>query len=496
MNARRPTLTDSGMTRARPLGIQLFVRAALAAVLAALSWMSAGADPGNNVSGDFSDRRAWGTYYKPFAPDSPWNSRPVDPVLGDFVIPKSDFYPLVGEGKYSLGVFLANRSDPPITVTGLPGKAGLWDPDAESHRQSITIPRWPAAATPATGSDGHADIVDPITGIVHSFFKLRRDQDRWVAQQYAWTRIDGRGWGDPAHYFQGARAAAVPSMGGLIRKHEIDDGESIYRHALAMSLTFNAMAANPAFVFPATSADVSAAKNFGRIPEGALMMLPESFDTQRIADPALRKVADTLKVYGAYVVDRNVGTPFYIYVENGSGFNLHRGGWNSSSAAQLDRIRKSLRQVISAAGWIDGDGRQRHPEQRLNLLSMRGPWRVFSGTTPGIYDTWAQAVVFPETTSRTVQIDASSRVLNPLYWARPEKGEALILKVRADGGAKLRLHIYDKLDRSTIFDSGELGDGESVELKWPGRGAAASIHAISGTGRPSSVGAELVAQGR
>jgi hypothetical protein len=435
---------------------------------------------------------SWGTFERPFAADSPWNSRPIAPVLDDYVIPKSSYYPLVGEGKYSLSVFLARPSDPPLTVYGPRGRNGIWDPDAESHRESVTVPRWPGEAVPAQGSDGHADIVDPEAGIIHSFFQLRREQDRWVATQYAWSRIDGRGWGDPAHYFQGARAAAVPSMAGLVRKHEVNDGDAIYRHALAVSLTFNGMAANPSFVFPATSADHTAAKNTGRIPEGALLMLPESFDTSRIADPQLRKVADTLKVYGAYVVDRNVGTPFYIYVENGSGFNLGRNGWNSSTAAQLERIRQSLRQVVSTSGWIDGDGRKSLPDRKLNLLSMRGPWRLFSGDTPGSYETWEQAVVFPQAASKTVQINASSRVLNPVYWARPAEGAPMRLTVRAQGGAKLRLHIYQRADKATVFDSGELGDGQSVDLKWPGQGMAASIHAISGTGRESRVGGELV----
>lgn len=459
---------------------------------ASLAWLAAAGLLLLATAAGAADREAWGTFLRPFSADSPWNSRPIDPVLDDYVIPKSSYFPLVGEGKYSLGVFLAKPSDPPITVYGLPGKAGLWDPDAEAHRDSVTIPHWPDEATPAVGTDGHADIVDPESGIVHSFFKLRRDNGRWVAMQYAWSRLDGRGWGDPAHYFQGARAAAVPSMGGLIRKHEVNDGDMVYRHALAVSLTFNAMAANPAFIFPATSGDGSAAKNHGRIPEGALLMLPESFDTTRIADPALRKVAETLKVYGAYVVDRNVGTPFYIYVENGSGFNLHRHGWNSSSAAQLERMRLALRQVTAVAGWIDGNGRKFMPEKKLNLLSMRGPWRLHSGKTPGTFQTWAQAVVFPETASKTVQINASSRILRPVYWALPEEGAPVRLTVRAQGGAKLRLHVYQKSDKATIFDSGELGDGDSADLKWPGQDMAMSIHAISGTGSPSAVGGELV----
>ena len=56
--------------------------------------------------------------------------------------------------------------------------------------------------------------------------------------------------------------------------------------------------------------------NSGQTPEGALLMLPQSFDIDKTRNATLKKVAKTLKTYGAYVVDRNHGTPFAIYFEN------------------------------------------------------------------------------------------------------------------------------------------------------------------------------------
>lgn len=436
---------------------------------------------------------AWGTYLKPFAANSLWNSRPVGPVLGEFIIPTLDYFPAVGEGPYSLGVFLAKTGDGAMTVAGIPGSKGVWDPDAEMHRASVTIPRWPPDAAPAGGKDGHADIVDPVSGIVHSFNGLKQLRGRWVAAQYAWTRIDGRGWSDPAHYLQGARAAGVPSMGGLIRKHEGADGDTMYRHALAVSLTFNALAAKPAYVFPATSADWDAATtNSGGIPEGTLLMLPESFNSQQIANTDLRKVVETLKVYGAYVVDRNHGTPFYIYVENGSGFNLHRIGWNNNVAADLHRIRQALRPVVSTRGWIDGNGRPFTPEKNFNLLSMRGPWQVQSGSAPGVFDTWAQAVVFPETATRTVQSNTTFRNMNPVSWAVPTGGTNYRLTAVATGDAKLRFQLRDRSSGKIVVDSNELGDGETATFAWPEQPVALIVQAISGVGQASSVRGELV----
>lgn len=439
----------------------------------------------------------WGSFESPFAADSPWNSRPLAPKFGDFVIPKSDYYPSVAEGAWSTGVFLAAGSDLPVTVIGPAGSKGVWDPDAGVYRGEVAIPRWPAGVIPASAADGHADIVDPIAGVIHSFYKLRQTEGQWTATQYAWTRLDGRGWGDPAHYFQGARAAAVPTSGGIIRKHEIEDGRPLYRHALAMSLTYNALAANPAYVFPATSADRDAATtNTGQIPEGALMMLPPDFDLERIATPALRKVAETLKTYGAYVVDRNRGTPFTIYVENGSGFSLHRGGWNNVAAADLERIRLGLRRVVSADGWVDGDGRALVPETNLNLLSMRGPWQRKSGSVSGVFETWPQAVVFPATTTATVMVNSGGRSLHPVSWAIPVAGQPYRLTAFATGGARLRLQLRDKASGATVYDSKDLGNDEVADFVWPAGAVTPVVTVTSGIGSGSTVRGELLRAGQ
>ena len=448
-----------------------------------------------SVSASAADQAGWGTYKKPFAATSPWNSKPVAPTFGDFVIPKSTYSPGVAGGEWSTGVFLANAGDAPMTVTGLPKTKGLWDPDAEAFHD-VTVPRWPSDVVAASASDGHADIVDPVTGIVHSFWQLKKVDGKWAAAQYAWTRIDGRGWGDPVHYFQGSRAAGVPTAAGLIRKHEINNGDTMYRHALAMSLTFNALSPNPTYIFPATSADNNAATtNTGKIPEGALMMLPASYDTQKIINPDLRKVAETLKTYGAYVVDRNFGTPFFIYVENGAGFDLHKGGWNKTVADDLERMRVALRQVVNVQSWVDGNQQPVVPlQKKMNLLSMRGPWQLQAGTTAGNFDTWQQAVVFPTTSTRITQINYSSRGLHPLAWIGPEVGKTYRVSAQASGGAKLRLQVREPSGTPLHFDSGELANGESKTFAWPSKTAIVTVHAISGVGGPSTVRGELLLQ--
>ena len=97
---------------------------------------------------------AFGTYLRPYAADSLWNSRPLNPVFGTFEIPKSSYFPTVASGAYSTGVFLASATDAPMTVVG-PGSTatntvGVADPDSGTNRV-ITLPRWPAAVLPASG---------------------------------------------------------------------------------------------------------------------------------------------------------------------------------------------------------------------------------------------------------------------------------------------------------------------------------------------------------
>jgi hypothetical protein len=442
---------------------------------------------------------AYGTYLRPYAVNSLWNSRPVNPSFGTFVIPTSSYFPAVQSGAYSTGVFLASATDQPMTVTG-PGSTATWtagvsDPDIGGSRV-ITIPRWPAGVLPASGSDGHADIVDPVTNIIHSFWQLKQVNGQWTAALYSWSSLTGTGWGDPAHYYQGSRAVGIPASAGLIRKQEMKDGLPTYTHALAMSLTYNALSngsSTPAYIFPATSADNSASANTGAIPEGALMMLPPNFDSSKIVNADLKKVVETLKLYGAYVVDRNTGTPFVIYAENDAGFNLMPKGWDNTVASQLDQIRASLRQVVSASGWVDGNGNPADDaikaQQSTNILSMRGPWTKQSGTATATYDTYSQNLLFSATTTKTVFSNTNNSGLTPVKWALPKPGTTVKFSVTATGGAKLRLQVYS--GSSVNYDTWDMTNGQSVRILWP-VGAWVVVTATTGTNGASSVKAELV----
>jgi len=439
-----------------------------------------------------------GHFLRPYAASSLWNARPVKPVFGTFEVPKSSYFPTVASGGYSTGVFLAAATDPPVTVIGSRSTdtktVGVADPDNGASRM-ITIPRWPAGVLPAVGTDGHADIIDPITNTIHSFWYLRNVDGQWKAAMYSWSRLNGTGWGDPAHHYQGARAVGIPPTAGLIRKHEIKDGQATYPHALAMSLTFNALAngkSGPAYVFPATAADNDASANTGAIPQGALMMLPPGFDGSAIVNPDLKKIVETLKVYGAYVVDRNTGTPFVIYVENDAGFKLMPKGWDNTIAGQLDQIRAGLRQVVSAQDWIGADGKSVSAaikaQKKANILSMRGPWQRQSGTATANYDQATQSLVFDATPTRTVQVNDTNTGLTRVHWAVPAPGTDMTFKVAATGGATLRVQVLS--NKRLVQESKDLANGQSLRFNWPAD-ARLTLVATSGTGGPSAVRAEL-----
>lgn len=223
-------------------------------------------------------------------------------------------------------------------------------------------------------------------------------------------------------------------------------------------------------------------------------MLPPEYDTTLIRNSKLRKVADTLKLFGGYVVDRNVGTPFTAYVEFGSNVKLHAGGWDNEVARELDRMRAGLRWVVNADGWLDAFGRPMEPDRRLNLLSMRGPWRPErSGGSLGSYDTWRQAVVFAAGSDGANQVNSSGRSLHPVAWARPMAGEMYQLAAETTGGGKLRLQLFSQR-RDEVFDSGELEDRQSITFEWPAEQKQVSLTARAGKSpRGSSVSGTLIA---
>ncbi|UOD30495.1 Atrophin-1 multi-domain protein [Massilia violaceinigra] len=440
----------------------------------------------------FDTKPAFGTYKKPFAADSLWNSYPVNPVLGTYQIPltnKPEWDPTIDAGIFAAGVFEAKETDGPMLIYPYPNSKGVMDTDTEIPVPTYTIPHWPATTLPASGGDGHAVIADAKLNRLYSFSNLKKNSEgKWIATRVSWTPLNGSGWGTPSHHYQGGRAAGPAPAGGLIRKDEVNDGKATYDHALSMSLDFTGLSAEPNhYVYPATAADttIAARPNTGEIPEGALVMLPPTFDTSKITDPKLLKVVRTLMKYGAYVVDRNEDTPFAIYVEIGA-------PWSAMPRDQLRLIRPALRRVVSHSGHIAGNGRPRVPETNVNLLSMRGVWTKIQGVGPlGFFDTFTQSLQWtaPTTNYDMIQRNFSNGGLGRVMYGAPKAGHRYKFSVESTGGVKMRMWI--EVNKVVQKDTKLLANGQSDIIVWPDKGIA-YYEALKPVGGAASAKVSLV----
>ncbi|SOF00028.1 hypothetical protein SAMN05446635_8081 [Burkholderia sp. OK233] len=320
-------------------------------------------------------------FEKPFSPRSLWNARPLNPVLGNTAIPATINRAYLEHGPFSSRVFEATSSDPAISIAGAQDAHGPWVSDELRHR-NVVIPHFPADTKPATGTDGHCEIHDRVSGLIHSLYGMKYDANArmWRAKKYAVVQAGGSGWGSPERP-DGPRAAGVSTAGGMLRIHEAELFE--LSHAIAVAADANVLRSGP--MFPATLEDRDGGMRYtGPFAMGTLLMLPRDFDEASLAFPHARAIARTLKTFGARLVDQTVGT-FAFYGEIGSAWSQSRNGtgaWNGGWETDLTRIRDALRPVMSVEGWLDANGARFAPTawSDMNLLSMRGPWTFANGT--------------------------------------------------------------------------------------------------------------------
>lgn len=454
----------------------------------------------------------YGTYEHPYAADSLVNSIPVNPTLDSWQIPDTGAYAWINQGAYGITVVQAKASDPAVTILPLTGEPGVWDPDSEAQRPSVTMPHFPAGVLPPHGTDGSVAIHDSTTGVIYNFWQLRHyDDGTWHAKQASWSRIDGQGFANPAHYFQGARATGTDNLIGLLRPEEYGDGAPMYYHALASTLDGTGLAPGKTpgtvgYVWPATSGDGWGATPTGKIPEGARMFLPKDFPVDSLKSVQLRKIARTLQVYGTYIVDRNFGTPITFDAANVPGWRFElgdtpydnpdlddAGDWAAYEASgvpqQLDDIRKALRMMTSNRGYTTGGGKHINPRpgQRVNLLSMRGPWTMTAGHgEAGTFNTSTQRVEFTtagitqQRTGRWQRVD----------WALLQPGERVKLQVSSTRGATVQLTVT--CDGRAVIHTRALKNGQRVQFAWPSCADPQTTWTISSGRGNSWVTAQLV----
>jgi hypothetical protein len=179
--------------------------------------------------------------------------------------------------------------------------------------------RIPAGARPATGSDHHLAVLDGTREL--DLWQAKHDtiRDTWSASTVLINDASGPGASCPeGKHCNGAVAAGVALLGGLVWPHELRAGR--IDHALAITTPFTRAGA---IACPATHTDGRQADP-DAIPEGARIQLDPAFDVASQPWPAWKKaLALALQRYGAYVVD----TGGALAVRGVSDANLRYNSW-------------------------------------------------------------------------------------------------------------------------------------------------------------------------
>ncbi len=399
-----------------------------------------------------------------FSPQSPWNLTPVAPVLGKDVVPAAKQKPWIEEAAYASKIFVAKAGDVPVTVRAKRIANALEGAD-------VLIPRFPADTLPATGTDGHCEVLDGDD--LHSFFALRKVSGQWICDKYAYSSVSGSGWGTVANP-DNSRAAGCSTAGGLLLKSE--RGMKVVPHALAIGLDKNGIKAGP--IWPATLEDYAGGYS-GPFQIGALLMLPASFDAEALALEESRTIARTLKLYGGRIVDATQDT-MNIYAEIGSGWNQSYvdGKYVQGFNPDMEAIKAALRQVVSQDGWKDRDGKPftPTPPRSTNLLSLRGPWKAYPGSKMfGRYD--ARSDLYrAEATTEALAIQQNlwfHDETDKFGWQKacwnlnPEPGAKYILRAIGDGAITAKMQVKKTNYKATYVGTDKLAPGESTTITWP-----------------------------
>ena len=167
-------------------------------------------------------------------------------------------------------------------------------------------------------------------------------------------------------------------------------------------------------------------------------------------------------------------------------------GWDNGIAAQLDVIRAALRQVDTVTEWVDARGAVVTPEQNLDLLWMRGAWTLQQGTTAGVFDTWEQAVLFPDEGRQVVQTDRTGRSMPSILNSPKRPGQLVKMTVHATPGAWVRLELWNS---NAQFNQGNPVDGAEITFAWPAVQTMSLVTVGSGARGGGRIGATVVAVG-
>ncbi|MBU1803116.1 hypothetical protein [Nocardioides sp.] len=310
---------------------------------------------------------------------SPWNTL----ATGRGIHPRSEG--LLEQAKIKVGVDLNGNPAREVVDEGAYINTRAWtgpvvadgDPTIVRCRQvqcgdgtediTLTIPD---DVDPDPRYDGWYTVFDTDDQKAYDLWRARREDDGSISYQFMrqWD-LNGPGFQKP--YVVSARGSGLPLFGGLIRSGELERGE--VNHALAISVPG---AAAGSFIQPASSTDGNGPVN--SLPEGARIFLKSDFQLQRPVDQDTgrpykwtarqqkyaRYLIETLKTYGAIVVDRAAVPTFYFErIEDNERTPLLRG-------YELNSIGLEDFNVVA----FDGDDRIQYPpaDETVDSTDLEG----------------------------------------------------------------------------------------------------------------------------
>jgi hypothetical protein len=274
---------------------------------------------------------------RPFAADSPWNTRiGASPTLhahsADYIRYLAALYPAnrsftCDVDQFTFAVYEVPLEQPTVTVNNSFSLRYVDSNNVVQVDSGNTAPRIPIppGAAPPEGSDAQFIIIQGTT--VWDIFQAEyaHAQGAWHANGIIRSSTTFPGWVDrnvSNPYTQ--RGAGIPYLGGLVRKWEVDQGR--IDHALACAWVGSGV--HKGWVAPASKSDGDSLDAYA-LPEGARLQLNPSFDINRIASPVGRIIAQAAKDYGMLLID-NGGSP-KIYLEY-----RDTAGWDTTGANAVD----------------------------------------------------------------------------------------------------------------------------------------------------------------
>jgi len=283
-----------------------------------------GGGDGGGGGGDGGSSGVW----RPFADDSPWNSRiPADPaidpdsaaMIADWAI-SSPFGPHldVNMTGYSIPRFDAQPSTPTYLVTCDLGGLGFASSDGFDATATIPIP---GDAAPDPQSDHHMLILDRAAELEWGMWNVSGGGSSWHCGVGASIDLLGSGVrplaeNNPTWWTShGPGACGFPLVAGLIRVEEVQAGRIDHALVVAYPHIRAGWYRSPASTAQARIGD-DAISTRG-IPCGGRIQLDPTIDvTQLGLSPGGVAVARALQEYGAYVGDYSGAMS--LYAENSS----------------------------------------------------------------------------------------------------------------------------------------------------------------------------------